>query len=333
MAVAGLPFWAHLSRTVTQAHSRPAAASVTFEPLDVKGAIVAARSSPDAELSTRRRILAATFVVLARDGRRKLQLSDVAAEAKVSRPCPKPDEAGAPDHARAHRPHHFRRRERGRGLGGRPYRYVPLYYSQPHSRSVSRRTAPDRGPRDVSTAHETRRGRLACQPGGDLFRDQPLFEMQEMAYAVEDFDVGAWPYVEYGASKLYENGQRTRRVVDVAEGTQCRRGHLAGVLPNKPRYVHTNGFTCGGAYLNLIGCRASTCVGVRHGSDGVLHSPHAGIAAQHRPGPPLPRPSADPARMDGLRRPALITRREPSRKRSDTTFSRWASVNPTVCKR
>jgi AraC-like DNA-binding protein len=86
MAVAGLPFCAHLSRTVMQAHSRPAAASVTFEPLDVKGAIVAARSSPDAELSTRRRILAATFVVLARDGRRKLQLSDVAAEAKVSRP-------------------------------------------------------------------------------------------------------------------------------------------------------------------------------------------------------------------------------------------------------
>lgn len=40
----------------------------------------------DAEQSTRRRILAATFVVLARDGRRKLQLSDVAAEAKVSRP-------------------------------------------------------------------------------------------------------------------------------------------------------------------------------------------------------------------------------------------------------
>lgn len=39
-----------------------------------------------AEQSTRRRILAATFVVLARDGRRKLQLSDVAAEAKVSRP-------------------------------------------------------------------------------------------------------------------------------------------------------------------------------------------------------------------------------------------------------
>jgi AcrR family transcriptional regulator len=47
---------------------------------------VATRSSPDAELSTRRRILAATFMVLARDGRRKLQLSDVAAEAKVSRP-------------------------------------------------------------------------------------------------------------------------------------------------------------------------------------------------------------------------------------------------------
>ncbi|KUI20214.1 TetR family transcriptional regulator [Mycobacterium sp. GA-1285] len=40
----------------------------------------------DAEQSTRRRILAATFVVLARDGRRKLQLSDVAAEAGVSRP-------------------------------------------------------------------------------------------------------------------------------------------------------------------------------------------------------------------------------------------------------
>lgn len=40
----------------------------------------------DAEQSTRLRILAATFVVLAREGRRKLQLSDVAAEAKVSRP-------------------------------------------------------------------------------------------------------------------------------------------------------------------------------------------------------------------------------------------------------
>jgi hypothetical protein len=53
--------------------------------------------------------------------------------------------------------------------------------------------------------------------------------MQEMAYAVEDFDAGAWPYVEYGASILYENGQRTRRVVDVAEGAQCGRGHLAGV--------------------------------------------------------------------------------------------------------
>lgn len=38
------------------------------------------------EQSTRRRILAATFVVLARDGRRRLQLSDVAAEAGVSRP-------------------------------------------------------------------------------------------------------------------------------------------------------------------------------------------------------------------------------------------------------
>ena len=42
--------------------------------------------SADGEQSTRRRILAATFVVLSRDGRRKLQLSDVAAEAGVSRP-------------------------------------------------------------------------------------------------------------------------------------------------------------------------------------------------------------------------------------------------------
>ncbi len=40
---------------------------------------------PGAEVSTRRRILAATFVVLARSGRKKLMLSDVAAEAKVSR--------------------------------------------------------------------------------------------------------------------------------------------------------------------------------------------------------------------------------------------------------
>jgi hypothetical protein len=67
--------------------------------------------------------------------------------------------------------------------------------------------------------------------------------MQEMAYDVEDFDVGAWPYVEYGARILYENGQRTRRVVDVAEGAQCGRGHLAGVLPisrgtYKPMALH-----------------------------------------------------------------------------------------------
>lgn len=48
--------------------------------------MVASVQPVDAEQSTRRRILAATFVVLARDGRRKLQLSDVAAEAKVSRP-------------------------------------------------------------------------------------------------------------------------------------------------------------------------------------------------------------------------------------------------------
>ncbi|MGA7134968.1 MAG: helix-turn-helix domain-containing protein [Mycobacterium sp.] len=47
---------------------------------------MASAQSVDAKCSTRRRILAATFVVLARDGRRKLQLSDVAAEAKVSRP-------------------------------------------------------------------------------------------------------------------------------------------------------------------------------------------------------------------------------------------------------
>ena len=42
---------------------------------------VAPRPPADADQSTRRRILAATFVVLARDGRRKSQLSDVAAEA------------------------------------------------------------------------------------------------------------------------------------------------------------------------------------------------------------------------------------------------------------
>jgi AcrR family transcriptional regulator len=47
---------------------------------------VATRPPADADQSTRRRILAATFVVLGRDGRRKLQLSDVAAEAGVSRP-------------------------------------------------------------------------------------------------------------------------------------------------------------------------------------------------------------------------------------------------------
>jgi AcrR family transcriptional regulator len=61
-------------------------ASVTFDPLDVKIVTVAHSLPLDAEQSTRRRILAATFVVLARDGRRKLQLSDVAAEAKISRP-------------------------------------------------------------------------------------------------------------------------------------------------------------------------------------------------------------------------------------------------------
>jgi AcrR family transcriptional regulator len=44
------------------------------------------RVPPSAELSTRRRILAATFVVLARSGRKRLMLSEVAAEAKVSRP-------------------------------------------------------------------------------------------------------------------------------------------------------------------------------------------------------------------------------------------------------
>jgi AcrR family transcriptional regulator len=47
---------------------------------------VASRQPADPDQSTRRRILAATFVVLARDGRRKLQLSDVATEANVSRP-------------------------------------------------------------------------------------------------------------------------------------------------------------------------------------------------------------------------------------------------------
>ena len=48
--------------------------------------MAASAHTVDAEQSTRRRILAATFVVLARDGRRRLQLSDVAAQAKVSRP-------------------------------------------------------------------------------------------------------------------------------------------------------------------------------------------------------------------------------------------------------
>jgi AcrR family transcriptional regulator len=49
-------------------------------------AFVTSPRSVDGEQSTRRRILAATFVVLSRDGRRKLQLSDVATEAGVSRP-------------------------------------------------------------------------------------------------------------------------------------------------------------------------------------------------------------------------------------------------------
>ena len=47
---------------------------------------MAARPTADTDPSTRRRILAATFLVLSRDGSRRLQLSDVAAEAKVSRP-------------------------------------------------------------------------------------------------------------------------------------------------------------------------------------------------------------------------------------------------------
>jgi AcrR family transcriptional regulator len=44
------------------------------------------RVPPTAERSTRRRLLAATFVVLARSGRKNLMLSEVAAEAGVSRP-------------------------------------------------------------------------------------------------------------------------------------------------------------------------------------------------------------------------------------------------------
>ena len=44
------------------------------------------RVPSNAERSTRRRILAATFVVLARSGRKNLMLSEVAAEAGVSRP-------------------------------------------------------------------------------------------------------------------------------------------------------------------------------------------------------------------------------------------------------
>ncbi|OBK16625.1 TetR/AcrR family transcriptional regulator [Mycobacterium asiaticum] len=47
---------------------------------------MATRVPPSAEMSTRRRILAATFVVLARSGRKRLMLSEVAAEANVSRP-------------------------------------------------------------------------------------------------------------------------------------------------------------------------------------------------------------------------------------------------------
>jgi AcrR family transcriptional regulator len=42
--------------------------------------------SADGEVSTRRRILDATYVVLSRTGHRNLQLSEVAAEAGVSRP-------------------------------------------------------------------------------------------------------------------------------------------------------------------------------------------------------------------------------------------------------
>ncbi len=79
-----------ITRLVTVAtfpSTRPSGrVSVTFGPLDVKDAMVASAPAAGAEQSTRRRILAATFVVLARDGRRRLQLSDVAAEAKVSRP-------------------------------------------------------------------------------------------------------------------------------------------------------------------------------------------------------------------------------------------------------
>src|ERR1700712_101231 len=51
--------------------------SVTFDPIDVKDVMVASAPAAGAEQSTRRRILAATFVVLARDGRRRLQLCDV----------------------------------------------------------------------------------------------------------------------------------------------------------------------------------------------------------------------------------------------------------------
>src|ERR1700727_605301 len=57
--------------------------SVTFDPSDVKETMAASGRNVAAEQSTRRRILAATFVVLAPDGRRLLQLSDVAAQAKV----------------------------------------------------------------------------------------------------------------------------------------------------------------------------------------------------------------------------------------------------------
>jgi hypothetical protein len=48
-----------------------------FGPIDVKDSMVAFVPPADGEQSTRRRILAATFLVLARDDCRKLQLSEL----------------------------------------------------------------------------------------------------------------------------------------------------------------------------------------------------------------------------------------------------------------
>jgi AcrR family transcriptional regulator len=189
----------------------------------------------------RRRILAATFVVLARDGRRKLQLSDVAAEAKVSRPTLDRyfgSKEGLLEAFGLYEQDNF---DSGivaamAGLSGADrldaalrfivefqstyslgsladiepehvlnqmkrvlpimHERIPASFPATRTRSRPRRSSVSLcatiwfapavpislspncatpGARDVSTAHETRPGRLACQPGGDLFWNQPLF--------------------------------------------------------------------------------------------------------------------------------------------------------------